>query len=334
MASILAYFHDRQDVTKDRVAIVIMSGGKDSRIGGQIPKGALDVGLLSHKSIFQLYIERIRRLQHLVQRKFKKAVYIPVYIMCNRDNKEIIEDFFRENEFFGIREQDVLFFTQGDYPICDKRGKYLLEEKHKIAVNPNGNGGIFRALVEEGMVSDMKSRGVTSIYVPWTAKRVIPTYMQVGQACLMIAPELTGLQHRQRPGEGRRSSFYRLLRYLQGAGPPKSCRCDRAWKPELERPMQASRPWRRCFQRCSGVARADRSMCRLGCRQDPSAGAVWHLLFSALPGRLRRRGWGWQARLCFQGEGVCFGVLRDSRGQSRNSDFREAPNTFLCSMRT
>lgn len=151
--------------SRDRVAIVIMSGGKDSRIGGQIPKGALDVGLLSHKSIFQLYIERIRRLQHLVQRKFKKAVYIPVYIMCNRDNKEIIEDFFRENEFFGIREQDVLFFTQGDYPICDKRGKYLLEEKHKIAVNPNGNGGIFKALVEEGMVSDMKSRGVTSIYV-------------------------------------------------------------------------------------------------------------------------------------------------------------------------
>ena len=109
MASILAYFHDRQDVTKDRVAIVIMSGGKDSRIGGQIPKGALDVGLLSHKSIFQLYIERIRRLQHLVQRKFKKAVYIPVYIMCNRDNKEIIEDFFRENEFFGIESRMSCF---------------------------------------------------------------------------------------------------------------------------------------------------------------------------------------------------------------------------------
>eukprot|EP00913_Durusdinium_trenchii_P023776 g22330.t1 len=74
--------------SKDRVAIVIMSGGKDSRIGGDVPKGLLDVGLLSHKSIFQLYVERIRRLQHLVQRKFKKAVFIPLYIMCNRENKE------------------------------------------------------------------------------------------------------------------------------------------------------------------------------------------------------------------------------------------------------
>ncbi|CAJ1364304.1 unnamed protein product, partial [Effrenium voratum] len=137
--------------SKDRVAIVIMSGGKDSRIGGDVPKGVLDVGLLSHKSIFQLYVERVRRLQHLVQRKFKKVVFIPLYIMCNRDNKEVIEDFFRENDFFGIREQDILFFTQGDFPICDKHGKYLLTEKHRIAMNPSGNGGVFKSLVEEGM---------------------------------------------------------------------------------------------------------------------------------------------------------------------------------------
>eukprot|EP00931_Biecheleriopsis_adriatica_P105559 TRINITY_DN80127_c0_g1_i1.p1 TRINITY_DN80127_c0_g1~~TRINITY_DN80127_c0_g1_i1.p1 ORF type:complete len:774 (+),score=200.99 TRINITY_DN80127_c0_g1_i1:93-2414(+) len=151
--------------SKDRVAIVILSGGRDSRIGGDVPKGVLDVGLLSHKSIFQLYVERIRRLQHLVQRKFKRSVHIPVYIMCNKENKEIVEDFFRENDFFGIREQDVLFFCQSYYPICDKRGKFLMSEKHKIALAPNGNGGIFRALVEEGMVSDMKSRGVSSLYV-------------------------------------------------------------------------------------------------------------------------------------------------------------------------
>lgn len=151
--------------SKDRVAVVIMSGGKDSRIGGDVPKGVLDVGLLSHKSIFQLYVERLRRVQHLVQRKFKKVVFIPLYIMCNRENKEVVEDFFRENDFFGIREQDVLFFTQGDFPMCDKHGKFLLSEKHQIAMNPNGNGGLFRGLIEEGMVSDMKSRGVTCIFV-------------------------------------------------------------------------------------------------------------------------------------------------------------------------
>lgn len=150
---------------KGRVAIVILSGGLDSSMGETIPKGALDIGLLSHKSIFQLYIERIRRLQHLVHRKCRTAVYIPIYVMCNKHNREIIEDFFHENEFFGIREQDVLFFAQGSSPICSLRGKFLLKEKHRIASEPNGNGGMFRALVEEGMISDMKSRGVTSLYI-------------------------------------------------------------------------------------------------------------------------------------------------------------------------
>jgi len=150
---------------KGRVAIVILSGGMDSRLGENVPKGVLDIGLLSHKSIFQLYCERIRRLQHLVHRKFKRVSYLPIYIMCNRDNAEVIEDFFRENNFFGLREQDLMFFVQGYVPVLSKQGKLLLKEKHKIAQYPCGNGGMFRGLAEEGMVSDMKSRCVTSLYV-------------------------------------------------------------------------------------------------------------------------------------------------------------------------
>lgn len=151
--------------SRGAVAYVILAGGMDHRFGDTIPKGALDVGLLSHKSIFQLYIERVRRLQHLTQRKAKHTIHIPIYIMCNRQNQEIIEEFFHENDFFGVREQDVLFFTQGYAPVFDERGKFLLKEKYNIAMYPNGNGGIFKALVEEGMISDMKSRGVQVVFV-------------------------------------------------------------------------------------------------------------------------------------------------------------------------
>lgn len=148
-----------------RVAIIILSGGMDARLGEGLPKGAMDIGLLSHKSIFQLYIERIKRVQHLVYRKHRRAVHIPVYIMCNRQNRSIIEVFFRENNFFGIREQDLMLFTQGMAAVVDRRGKLLLADKHRIAMYPNGNGGVFRALMEQGMVSDMKSRGVTALFM-------------------------------------------------------------------------------------------------------------------------------------------------------------------------
>eukprot|EP00927_Polykrikos_kofoidii_P042791 TRINITY_DN36842_c0_g2_i1.p1 TRINITY_DN36842_c0_g2~~TRINITY_DN36842_c0_g2_i1.p1 ORF type:complete len:710 (+),score=118.49 TRINITY_DN36842_c0_g2_i1:196-2325(+) len=151
---------------RQRVAVVIMTGGLDSdmNIAG-LPIGALDFGLLSHKSIFQLYIERIRRLKHLAHRKFKRILCIPLYIMCNRQNRNAIEYFFRDNSFFGMREQDFLFFTQADVPVFNEKGKALLTGKSQICKIPNGSGGIFKSLVEEGMVSDMKSRGVTTLYV-------------------------------------------------------------------------------------------------------------------------------------------------------------------------
>merc|ERR1719223_1391980 len=72
---------------KGKTAIVILSGGLDTRLGKGAPKGVLDIGLLSHKSIFQLFCERVRRLQHLVQRKFKRTVSIPLYIMCSSENR-------------------------------------------------------------------------------------------------------------------------------------------------------------------------------------------------------------------------------------------------------
>lgn len=149
--------------SKGKVAVLILSGGQDARIGGGLPKGTLDIGLLSHKSIFQLYIERVRRLQHLVYRQSRHLCHIPVYIMCNRENRGIIDDFFRENNYFGIREQDLMLFTQNYMPLVNRKGKILLAEKHRIAMAPDGNGGVFRALVGQGMVSDMKSRGVTSL---------------------------------------------------------------------------------------------------------------------------------------------------------------------------
>jgi len=151
---------------KGKMAIVILSGGLDARLGKGIPKGVLDIGLLSHKSIFQLFCERVRRLQHLVQRKFGGgSVSIPLYILCNSENRKIIEDFFRDNGHFGINEADLLLFTQGNGPLMNKQGKFLFREKHRIALEPHGNGGVFRALVEEGMISDMKSRGVTAMFL-------------------------------------------------------------------------------------------------------------------------------------------------------------------------
>lgn len=148
-----------------KIGVVIMSGGFDMPFGEEMPIPTTNIGLLSRKNIYQLYIERVRRLQHLVHRKYRESCPTPIYVMCNTVNRDVIEDFFYSHKFFGYKEEDVMFFTQFNLPTCDSTGGFLLADRHKIAMHPNGSGGIFEALLATGMVSDMKSRGVASLYV-------------------------------------------------------------------------------------------------------------------------------------------------------------------------
>lgn len=142
-----------------------MAGGQGTRLGFAHPKGMYDVGLLSRKSLFRIQGERIRKLQDLATQRFPgKDGNITWYIMTSEHTMIPTKKYFKEHNFFGLREENIVMFEQGSLPCFDFNGKILLDEKHRISKAPDGNGGLYRALRDSGKLEDMKRRNVKFLH--------------------------------------------------------------------------------------------------------------------------------------------------------------------------
>ena len=148
-------------ISKGQVAALLLAGGQGTRLGYDGPKGMYDIGLPSHKTLFQYMVERIQKLGMLSSKKDAKC--IPFYIMTSPLNHEATKGYFEKNDNFGL---DVTFFPQGTLPaMTSPEGKLILETSSSLSLAPDGNGGIYPAMVKHGVLTDMKKRGVKYIHV-------------------------------------------------------------------------------------------------------------------------------------------------------------------------
>lgn len=147
-------------IKEGKLAAVTMAGGQGTRLGHKGPKGTYDIGLDSHKSLFELLCDNLKKEGK------KYGVTIPWFIMTSRENNKATLEFFDKNRYFGYqKDKNIFFFIQGELPMVDTEGKILIGEDGLVKQAADGHGGIYESLVKSGMTEKMKQMGIEWVFI-------------------------------------------------------------------------------------------------------------------------------------------------------------------------
>ena len=150
----------KKAIKEGKLAAVTMAGGQGTRLGHNGPKGTYDIGLDSHKSLFELLCDNLK------EEGKKYGVTIPWFIMTSRENNKDTVEFFEKHRYFGYQKnKNIFFFEQGELPMMDTEGKILIGEDGLVKLAADGHGGIYESLVKTKMTDKMRELGVEWVFI-------------------------------------------------------------------------------------------------------------------------------------------------------------------------
>jgi len=180
------------------LAVVVLAGGQGTRLGASGPKGCFDIGLPCGTSLFGLLARRVLRLRKRASAAAGgkdgdgELARVDLYVMTSAATHDETVAHFEANGHYGLGRDGVFFFRQGTMPCVTEEGKVILgprraakakaaggeaaggtkeeegeegEEGGGIAASPDGNGGLYAALVASGALDRMELRGAKVVDV-------------------------------------------------------------------------------------------------------------------------------------------------------------------------
>lgn len=142
-----------------KVAALLVAGGEGTRLGVSYAKGLFPIGPVSQRSLYQVLAERVAALS----RRMGSA--IPYLVMTSEATDVETRELFARHRFFGLDPSRVRFLRQGTMPALDREtGRMLLAGPAKLALSPDGHGGVIDALSHSGSLDFLQQLGVEHLY--------------------------------------------------------------------------------------------------------------------------------------------------------------------------
>ncbi len=141
------------------IAALVAAGGQGTRLGFEKPKGLFPIGPVSNSSLLQILVEKVLAAGR------RYGVGIPLAVMTSPATDEPTQRFLAEHDRFGLPEDDLLVFCQGTMPAVDAAsGKVLLAAKGRVALSPDGHGGMLAAIARSGVLDQLVRRGIRTLF--------------------------------------------------------------------------------------------------------------------------------------------------------------------------
>ncbi len=148
-----------ETIKAGKTAALLLAGGMGTRLGSDDPKGMYDIGITRPVYIFQRIVE------NLLDVVKETDTWIRLFVMTSDKNHDATVKFMKEHDYFGYKEDRVVFFKQDMAPACDKDGKVYMESRYKISSSPNGNAGWYSSMVRAGLDRILDEEGIEWINI-------------------------------------------------------------------------------------------------------------------------------------------------------------------------
>ena len=147
-------------IANNQYAVVTMAGGQGTRLGHKGPKCTFILNVKPEpKSLFQIIAE------NLIKTNNKYGIILNWYIMTSTENNDETVKYFEDNNYFGYNSENVKFFKQGNLPLLSEAGKLVVNSEYRIKYAASGNGTIYEAMLNDGIIDDMKKKGIKWVFI-------------------------------------------------------------------------------------------------------------------------------------------------------------------------